>query len=78
MKNDPARAQSINESLQRLIANPRVGKIRIMVSADACPSCRAKEGEYLKEDIVELPTRECSHALGCRCFYEPALTEIFP
>jgi hypothetical protein len=61
-----------------LIENPRVGKLRIMVSADACPACQAKEGEYLKHSIPELPTRECSHALGCRCFYEPELTEIFP
>lgn len=65
-------------ALSRLEANPRVGRIRLIVAADACPACRGQEGEYNKGQVPELPTRGCSHALKCRCFYEPSLTEIFP
>jgi hypothetical protein len=25
-----------------------------------------------------LPVEGCSHALGCRCFYQPVLDEIYP
>ena len=25
-----------------------------------------------------LPVEGCSHGLGCRCYYEPVLTEIYP
>jgi hypothetical protein len=28
--------------------------------------------------IPELPLLHCSHPLGCRSFYEPRLSEIFP
>ena len=66
------------EALERLEANPRVSKIRLIVNYDACPACRAVEGEYEKGQVPLLPTRGCSHPLGCRCFYEPALTVIFP
>ncbi len=65
-------------ALARLEANPRVSKIRVIVSHDACPACRAVEGEYDKGSTPSLPTLGCSHPLGCRCFYEPALTVIFP
>jgi hypothetical protein len=62
----------------RLQANDRVSRIRLIVGDDACPSCRAAEAEYPKDRVPSLPTRGCSHALGCRCFYEPALVEIYP
>lgn len=65
-------------ALQKFQQNPRVSKIRIIVAHDACPACREHEGEYPKQQVPELPTLGCSHPLGCRCFYEPALTEIFP
>lgn len=66
------------EALSRLRANPRVSRVRLIVSTDGCPACRHAEGEYPKDRVPELPVRGCSHALGCRCWYEPALTEIFP
>jgi hypothetical protein len=65
-------------ALERFRANPRVGKIRIIVPRDACPACRRLEGEYEKDEVPELPLLDCSHPLGCRSFYEPKLEEIFP
>jgi hypothetical protein len=62
----------------RLQANPRVYRIRLVVHEDACPSCRSAEGEFAKSEVPVVPLHGCSHALGCRCFYEPALSEIFP
>lgn len=55
-----------------------MSRIRLIVAADACPACKGAEGEYEKDKIPDLPTRGCSHALGCRCFYAPALTETYP
>ena len=71
---DKARA----EALANFRANPRVSRIRLIVAPDACPACLAMEGAYSKGEVPELPTPGCSHPLGCRCFYEPALTEIYP
>jgi len=65
-------------ALQQLRSNERVSRIRLIVADDACPACRAAEGEFPKDHIPALPTRGCSHANGCRCFYEPALVEIYP
>jgi hypothetical protein len=55
-----------------------VTRVRIVVADDACPACLAAEGEFAKENAPALPVRGCSHALGCRCFYEPALVDIYP
>jgi hypothetical protein len=38
----------------------------------------AAEGEFPKDEVPALPVRGCSHAHGCRCFYEPALVDIYP
>jgi hypothetical protein len=65
-------------ALQQLRDNDRVLRIRLIVGDHACPSCRGVEGEYPKDKAPRLPTRGCSHELGCRCFYEPALAEIYP
>jgi len=65
-------------ALARLRANPRVSRIRVIVASDACPACRMAEGEVAKELAPELPVHGCSHARGCRCWYEPALSEIYP
>ena len=62
----------------RLLANPRVANIRLVVAHDCCPACRRMEGTYLKEELPSLPVEGCSHSLGCRCFYEPMLNEIYP
>lgn len=65
-------------ALKKYRENPRVQSIRVAVSADCCPACRKKEGTYSKADAPVLPVKGCSHENGCRCFYEPILTEIFP
>lgn len=61
-----------------LIANPRVRNIRVVVSADACPTCQMVEGTYEKENVPYLPVMGCSSVNGCKCFYEPHLNEIYP
>lgn len=65
-------------ALQQLLDNPRVSRVRLIVGDDACPACRAAEGEFLKDRVPGLPVQGCSHGLGCRCFYQPALVEIYP
>jgi Double zinc ribbon len=65
-------------ALKRMRENPRVNYIRIAVSNDSCPACRAAEGAYAKEMTPGLPVEGCSHSLGCRCFYQPALEVIYP
>jgi hypothetical protein len=65
-------------ALARLRASPRVSRIRLTVAADACPACRAVEGTYEKESVPDLPVPGCSHGLGCRCAYSPAMAEVYP
>ena len=63
---------------QRLRANSRVTYVRISVANDCCPACREAEGAYAKDSAPRLPVEGCSHGLGCRCFYQPVLDEIYP
>jgi RNA polymerase subunit RPABC4/transcription elongation factor Spt4 len=65
-------------ALQKFRDNPRVKTLRLVVAHDACPACQAMEGTYDKEKTPALPIAGCSHASGCRCFFEPTLTEIYP
>jgi len=65
-------------ALAEMKASPRVHRVRLLAANDACPACLAAEGEFAKDRIPELPTHGCSHAHGCRCFYAPALTELYP
>ncbi len=63
---------------RQLIENPRVSRGRVMAAHDACPACQMASAEYSKELLPDLPVAGCSHPLGCRCFYEPALITIYP
>ena len=63
---------------KRFQSNPRVRLVRVIVSHDACPACQEKEATYPKDAIPILPVEGCSHELGCRCFYQPILEEIYP
>lgn len=63
---------------KRYQANSRVKYIRIIVNQDCCPACRELEGAYPKDEVPHLPAEGCSHRLGCRCSYQPFLTEIYP
>ena len=65
-------------ALKRLQDNPRVLYVRISVSGNCCPACRQAEGAYAKDQAPRLPVEGCSHGLGCRCFYQPVLDEIYP
>lgn len=65
-------------ALERMRANDRVSLVRVSVMDDACPACDALQGAYTKDKAPSLPVEGCSHALGCRCFYEPVLTEVYP
>jgi len=69
---------TVRGSLQRMLQNPRVVKIQVSVAGDACPSCQTLQGTYSKENPPLLPHPGCSHGSGCRCYYEPILTEIYP
>lgn len=62
----------------RMQQNDRVSMIRVSISQDCCPACAAAQGAYPKDQVPTLPIEGCSHGLGCRCFYEPVLTEIYP
>lgn len=62
-------------TLRRLQANPRVRAIRLSVAQDACPACQELFGTYPKDAAPALPHLACSHPQGCRCFYEPVLSE---
>lgn len=66
------------QALKKFQENPRVKNIRLIVAADCCPICAAYEGTYPKDEVPELPIEGCSHPKGCRCFYEPMLTVIYP
>ena len=65
-------------ALERLQANSRVIYVRISVAGNCCPACREAEGAYAKDAAPKLPIEGCSHGLGCRCFYQPVLDEIYP
>lgn len=65
-------------SLKRMQENPRVLYVRISVAHDCCPACRMAEGAYSKDQTPSLPVEGCSHAFGCRCYYQPVLDAIYP
>jgi RNA polymerase subunit RPABC4/transcription elongation factor Spt4 len=65
-------------SLKRMQDNPRVDYVRVISSDNSCPACRRIEGAYDKTTVPSLPHVACSHEYGCRCFYLPFLTDIYP
>lgn len=65
-------------TLKKFRENPRVTAVRINVANDACPLCYESRGTFAKEAVPALPHEGCSHGLGCRCTYEPLLSEIYP
>jgi hypothetical protein len=75
---DLAEYSETSVNLAKMKANPRVGTIRVIPHGDCCPTCRAAEGEWPKEQVPKLPVAGCSHPLGCRCNYLPELVELYP
>ncbi|HJN41412.1 MAG: hypothetical protein QGG60_05730 [Anaerolineales bacterium] len=59
-------------------ANPRVARITIAISPDACATGRDIQGTYPKEQTPRIPLETCSRTGGCTCRYLPVLNEIFP
>lgn len=53
-------------------------KVRILVSRDSCPACRAYEGSFELDEVPQLPVEGCSHPAGCRCHYAPVLDRFGP
>ncbi|MGB9672956.1 MAG: hypothetical protein ACPL3P_02375 [Anaerolineales bacterium] len=66
------------QALKRMLENDRIKYIRLTVSSDSCPACKAAEGTYPKDQVPRLPIEGCSHELGCRCHYTPALDVLYP
>lgn len=64
-------------ALKKFQENPRVLRVQLIVSHDACPACQQLRGAYEKGQAPALPVEGCSHPQGCRCFYEPILDEIY-
>ena len=75
---DLARSSETAVALARLRSNPRVRRIRVIVGHDACPACRKAEMDHSKDEAPALPIPGCSSPSGCKCWYEPALSEIYP
>ena len=63
-------------ALKKFQKNPRVQAVRISVAGDSCPHCREFYRTYPKNSVPILPHTGCSHEHGCRCFYEPVLSEM--
>lgn len=77
-KSNLSELSTVALALRNFRANPRVSAIRITVANDACPLCFESRGTFPKETVVTLPHEGCSHNHGCRCAYEPVLSEIYP
>jgi hypothetical protein len=75
---DLSKFSETSVALQKFIESPRVKYVHIMVYHDCCPACQDVEGAYEKDKVPHLPVEGCSHAQGCRCFYQPFLTELYP
>jgi hypothetical protein len=65
-------------ALKRFQNNPRVRMVRLIAMHDACPACLGSARAYEKDSAPKLPVEGCSHGLGCRCFYQPYLDDIYP
>lgn len=65
-------------ALKQFQENPRVTTLRVIAAGDACALCYELSGTFDKMSAPKLPHEGCSHGLGCRCMYEPALNEIYP
>jgi hypothetical protein len=72
------RMADARSALERMQENSRVSQILLSVPEDACQACRDIAGTYPKDSVPDIPMEYCSHPKGCRSFYQPFLTDIFP
>lgn len=77
-KADLSESSTTAQALKRFRANPRVQAVTIAASHDACSYCHEQLNTYSLEEAPTLPHKGCSHTNGCRCFYIPVLTDIYP
>jgi hypothetical protein len=77
-QSDLSEYSTTSVALRRFQSNPRVVRVAIQVMDNCCPACREVGGAYEKDQAPRLPVEGCSHNLGCRCFYQPILDEIYP
>ena len=75
---DTARRAELQAALEGIRANPRVTRITVAVSHDACPAGRDIQATYPKDVTPLIPLESCSRPQGCNCRYLPVLDEIFP
>jgi len=66
------------QALKRFRENPRVKAVTIVSSHNACSYCYEQLKTYAVDKVPTLPHKGCSHANGCRCFYVPVLSDIYP
>ena len=71
------RAEEKVKMLKRMRENPRVSSIRL-AAPDDCLFGLSLQGVYEKDNLPELPRKECSRAGGCICTYEPVLNTVYP
>ncbi len=77
-KSDLSEFSTSAVALRNFRANPRVTAVRVTVANDACPLCYEARGTFPKDVVVSLPHEGCSHNHGCRCAYEPILSDVYP
>jgi RNA polymerase subunit RPABC4/transcription elongation factor Spt4 len=65
-------------ALKKFQDNPRVLTVLLATYDDTCPACREVQGTYDKDKVPTLPVVGCSHKNGCRCYYQPILSDIYP
>ena len=63
---------------RKFVENHRVRLVRLVVAADACPVYTKLQLINTYNSVPELPIKGCSQNMGCRCFYEPTLNNIYP
>jgi len=77
-KADLPEFSTVRAALKNFQSNTRVRHIILAIDDDACPACHNLQGAYPKDKAPLLPVEGCSHPQGCRCFYQPVLSEIYP
>ncbi len=71
------RVESTNaQALRQYREGGRVTEVRILADRNCCPTCREASAVYPIDQVPALPIEGCSHAVGCRCVYEPVLDMV--
>lgn len=71
-------AAEYRKALEKIRDGGVATKVRILISHDACPVCKAIEGAYEFEEVPALPPEGCSRVGGCNAYYAPVLDRLGP